>query len=680
MGRLFYVLMQGRTQLTTIGSTLLIAAVFVATAVVYWPGLSGDFVFDDTTSLLLNKQLPIHQLNYSDIKTATLSGDAGPLKRPLSMLSFGINYYAADGFDPWSFKLVNLGIHLLNGISLYIFLSVLLRAGQGHPDSEAAAKQNQWLAIAVTAAWLLHPLAITSVLYVVQRMNSLATLFILCGLILYVVGRRQLVEKSGNSGLAAVVIGIFGFGLLATLCKENGVLLPAYALALEMTVFRFRTQSLQSKRFLQILFALTVVLPALAIVSFLVSHPAWIANQYSIRGFSLDERLLTESRVLWLYIKWIVTPNYSQMGLFHDDIAVSTSVLHPLTTALAVAGLALLLIAAFTIRGRAPLVALGILWFFAGHTVESSFLALELVHEHRNYLPMVGILLAVFYCLFAIARKPAIGNLSVVAIIAFIALFGVVTSLRASQWSNNFSLFVSEAQNHPDSVRANYEAGRQYMALYEQNRGDRRLFDQAWHYLERSTKLDNRSTLGFFGLIYLSNIDRRPIDPGLINDLALRLAVTFFGAFENTTLERLAAVNGEREPALSHNAVVTLYDAALSNPTIQPIVRGMLYSSLSGYYANQRHNYAMATSLAIKATEAAPDQAAFNIDYAKLLVVLHQFKAAREQLQIARTKTQDTELLERISVAEMTLEKRPDSKRISPTAPTSTTGIHRSDY
>jgi len=650
--------MQGRALRFAINPLFWLAIAIAATVVVYFPGLSGDFVFDDTASLLLNKQLPTDSLDFAGLKRAALSGDAGPLGRPLSMLSFAINYYTAGGFDPQSFKLVNLGIHLLNGISIFVFLSLLLRALAGLQDSTRTDNRHQWLALAITAAWLLHPLTITSVLYVVQRMNSLATLFMLWGLILYLLGRQKLDQGQIRSGLFLMAGGIVGFGLLASLCKENGVLLPAYALAVEAAVFRFRTQSPSNKRILLGLFAATVLLPAVAIMLYLASHPAWVTDRYSIRGFSLAERLLTESRVLGLYLQWIVAPSYSQLGLFHDDISVSTGLLQPLTTILSIAGLALLLTVSFIVRGRAPLITLGILWFFVGHSLESSFLALELVHEHRNYLPMIGILMLLFYVLFTVTRNLSnnMGGFRIMSVVAFIALFGTVTSLRASQWSNNFSLFLTEAQNHPYSARATYEAGRQYTTLYEHNRNDKKLFDQAWYYLERSTKLDERSTLGFFGMIYLTSIDNQQIDPGLISELARRLSFTFIGGYENTTLEKLAAVNGERTPALSHDAVVTLYDAVLSNPTLEPVVRGMLYSSMSAYYANQQHRYADAAALAIKAIEAAPDQAAFNISFAKLLIVLRQFGAAREQLQIAKSKTLDPELLERIENAEMSFE------------------------
>ena len=154
----------------------LLAVVLVVGTVVYIPGLTGDFVFDDAGNLLINDHLRIEHLDFSSLRAAAFSGDAGPLRRPISMLSFALNYYFT-GFNPFYFKLVNLGIHLLNGVSLYLFISLLLRALPKAIDDAAASARHRFLAVSVTAAWLLHPLALTSVLYVVQRMNSLSVLF-----------------------------------------------------------------------------------------------------------------------------------------------------------------------------------------------------------------------------------------------------------------------------------------------------------------------------------------------------------------------------------------------------------------------------------------------------------------------------------------------------------------------
>jgi len=615
----------------------LLAVVLVVGALVYIPGLSGDFAFDDTSNLLINDHLRIERLDFSTLRAAAFSGDAGPLKRPLSMLSFALNYYAT-GFDPFYFKLVNLGIHLLNGASLYLFLSLLLSALAKRTGNTFARAQHQYLALVVTASWLLHPLALTSVLYVVQRMNSLAALFTLWGLIFYLWGRRRLDEGGERKGIVLMVAGILGFGMLASLSKENGVLLPLYALVLEATIFGFRTGSSSNRKKIYTLFIVTVAIPLLAATLYVAFHPEWLLSQYRIRAFTLSERLLTESRVLWLYIKWMLVPNNADLGLFHDDIPISTGFLQPITTLVSILAWLALLFGALLLRKRVPLVSFGLLWFLAGHSLESSFLGLELAHEHRNYLPMIGILLIAFDALFTATRDGNLARSRTAVAITVVLLFGVVTSLRAAQWSSSISLNLSEAQHHPESVRANYQAGRQYTILFEQDPTNRKLYDEAWFYLDRAARLDHTSTVGLFGLISLAQADHRMPEPALLTELQRRLRISFFGAYELLALKKLAATDGQGKPAVRNKDVLALFDAALDNPTLEPGVKGMLFSTLSAYYANQRHAYPDAVVLASKAIEAAPKEAIFNTSFADLLIGLHQYGAAREQLRIAKAK------------------------------------------
>lgn len=649
--------MHGRILALILHPLSLLALALIAAAVVYYPGLSGGFVFDSTTSIVLNERLKLEQLDLASLKIAALSDNAGALKRPLSMLSFAVNYYCAGGFDPRAFKTVNLGIHLLNGVSLYLFLSLLLtmlRRRDGNHDSRP--QQSRWLAATVTAAWLLHPLAVTSVLYDVQRMNSLATLFILWGLISYLHGRQRLDNGHHKAGLLWIVAGIAGCGVLATLSKENGALLPLYALAMEATLFRFRTNAPVARSILIAVFVVFVALPLTAVLIYFVSHPGWITNQYIIRGFTLSERLLTETRILWWYLKSIVAPSYSELGLFHDDIPVSTGLLQPLTTVFAVLGLLLLSLAAYLARRRMPLVTFGILWFFVGHSLESSFLALELAHEHRNYLPMVGVLLMVFHAIFSLASTPKRRYAASAVAIALLLLFASVTALRAEQWGSSLRLSLTEIRHHPDSVRANYEAGRSYMVLFEGNRTQRTYFDQAKHYLTHSTELDDRSTIGFFGLIYLAHLDGSRPDPAMLDELTHRFTFTNLGAYDNLTLSKLASVDGKGQPVLAHQHIVALFEAAIANPNLQPAVRGVFLSNLSAYYANQRRDYPTAAALAIKAIEAAPRQPALYVSFANLLVALHQYPAAREQLQIARSMRPGTVVAKEIDETERALE------------------------
>lgn len=621
----------------TLNHSFLFLLLVVGTVITFFPGLSGDFVFDDGANLLANDRVQIEKLDFVNLRAATFSGDAGPLLRPLSMLSFALNFYFS-GFDPFYFKLVNLGIHILNGASLYIFLSLLLGALTRGKEGDATRKQYQYLALAITAAWLLHPLGVTSVLYVVQRMNSLATHFILWGLIFYLWGRLLLETGKEWKGFLLMGVGIFGFGALASLSKETGVLLPIYALVVEVGVFRFRTDSVSTRNKIVALFGIAVALPLLAVGLYIALHPDWLLDQYRIRNFTLAERLLTETRILWLYLQWIVAPSNSALGLFHDDIPLSKSLFQPLTTAFSILGLGLLTYGAYIARKRVPIVTFGIIWFLAGHSLESSFLGLEIAHEHRNYLPMVGILMIAFYMLLLVGENAKQHRLRVGTVITILLLLGVVTFLRATQWSNNVSLNLSEVEHHPDSMRANYQAGRQYTIFFERDRNNRSLYERAWYYLDRSTMLDTTSTPGLFGMIYLYELDHSQIEPARLTELKRRLNTSFFSSFELLSLQKLAGTVDLKSPALPHEDILALFDAAFENPTLKPSVKAMLLSTLSGYYANQRRSYSDAMMLALKAIEVAPEEPIFNVSFANLLLALHKKDDARAQLRIAKTK------------------------------------------
>ena len=105
----------------------LFAAICLLTIVIYVPGLSGDYMFDDMSNLLHNPQLNIESLDMESLQGAVFSSNSGKLRRPVSMLSFTLNRYFF-GIAPYSHKVVNLIIHLLTGIGLY-FLSRLIMRG-----------------------------------------------------------------------------------------------------------------------------------------------------------------------------------------------------------------------------------------------------------------------------------------------------------------------------------------------------------------------------------------------------------------------------------------------------------------------------------------------------------------------------------------------------------------------
>ncbi|MGZ3236435.1 MAG: hypothetical protein ACXU8A_03575, partial [Burkholderiaceae bacterium] len=364
------------------------------TFLVYMPGLNGPFIFDDTPNITKNPAVAINDLSIQSLKQAMFSSSSGMLKRPISMLSFSLNYFVS-GFDPYYFKLTNVIIHFAVGLGIFILTILLLDVYRKQVQPALSAAQTYWISLAVAGAWLLHPFNLTSVLYVVQRMTSLSALFMVWGLVMYVWGRMRLQEE--KSGLWHILSSFFIFTPLAMLCKENGALLPMLLLIIEATLFKFQNNDPKIRRFIKGIFAFTIVLPALFMIGYIALHPHWLPSMYIGRDFTLSERLMTETRVIWFYIRLILLPSVSQMGLFHDDIVISTGLLQPVSTLFSIVGLLTLLLISFLLRKKAPLVTLGILFFFAGHILESTVIPLEITHEHRNYLAMYGLLLPLFF-------------------------------------------------------------------------------------------------------------------------------------------------------------------------------------------------------------------------------------------------------------------------------------------
>lgn len=448
------------TVITRRVSLALLALVLVLAAIVYLPGISGPYVFDDRTNIVRNSYLRIDSLSYQDLRHASFAVQSGPLLRPISMLSFALNYYFAGTFaDTTPLKLTNLGIHVLNGLLLFWLLRLIFarlhrmrRAGPEKLDQIGGLNKNDLLAGAVALLWIVHPINLTSVLYVVQRMTSLSALFTLLALICYMAGRELIVaRRSGGAWL--IGIGVPAFGMLGLLSKENAALLPLYVLLLEVMLFGneppWSRWSRLPSNIKRALVAIGIVASSLLLV--------WVIYYalpgYQGRPFSLPERLMTEGRVMFFYLSLILLPRINAFGLHHDDIAISTSLLSPWTTIPSLLGLAALLVFALYVRRKHPLLTIGILWLFVSHLLESSIIPLEIAHEHRNYLASAGVLIAVVYLLDCGRQRFGHQKLWVLYPVIVMLFFGT-TWLRASQWADYNSLARYEALHHPRSARA----------------------------------------------------------------------------------------------------------------------------------------------------------------------------------------------------------------------------------
>lgn len=505
-------------------SLAFLALAIVVAAFVYLPGISGPYVFDDRYNIVKNSYVKIDSLAPRELYYASFSVGAGPLLRPVSMFSFAVNYYFAGSFENTTpFKLTNLAIHIVNGLLVFWLMRLVFARlahigppGDSGPRSLRGLDKTDLLAAAVALLWVVHPINLTSVLYIVQRMTELSSLFTLIGLICYLKGRVRIVSGRGG-GLVLIGLGVFAAGGLGILSKENAALLPLFILAIEFTLFAherpWRTWSQLSPPTKAIMFALLLGVAT----AVLLSAIDFALPGYGGRSFTLLERLLTEARVLFFYLFLLLIPRINAFGLHHDDIHLSTSLFDPWTTIACVTGIVALLMVAYLTRKKLPLLSLGILWFFIGHLMESTILPLEIAHEHRNYLAGVGILLAIVYLLDYGTRQ--LGHKLWFVYPVVIVVFASTTLLRATQWADYDNLTRYEAFHHPNSART--QAMRS-SALYVQ--GD---YKGALDAIRRAAAV-------------------APQEPGYkmnMHVLAARLGVTLSPTVQEEILENLASRN-----------------------------------------------------------------------------------------------------------------------------------------
>ncbi len=619
---------------------LAILAILILTVLAYLPGLQGPFAFDDITNILQNKALALHSLTWAQLAHAALSSDAGPMKRPLSMLSFALNIYF-NGMDATAFKITNLVIHLLNGLLVFSLLRQIARywLDKGIIKCAGAAV---WLPLLCTAAWLLHPLNLTAVLYVVQRETSLCSLFILAGCVLYVHGRLRML--AGRSGWWWLTIGTLVTGLLAVGSKETGLLLPVYLLVIELCVFRFSARNSESfapqhqghryKTGLFAFFGLFLVLPVcLGLVwLFGIHHGAPLS--YAGRDFTLGERLLTETRVIWDYIRWTLFPRLPDLSLYHDDIPLSTGLLAPMTTLFSILGLMALGITAIFTWKKRPWISFGIAWFFAGQLLESTVWPLEIAFEHRNYLADLGILFALFGFILTEHSRLLSMRYRIGILVALLLTYGAVTGMRAYVWRSTLSLVETQAANHPQSPYATYALGQELTNLVLA--GDKRLLPQAKAALAHSASLPNSGIIAGAALALLESQIMGNNDPANFTRMAERLRTHAISSSDQQGLTSLVQCEDADNCHFPSSALQSLFDAALANPRLRetPATYANILTDYGNFLSQGSHrNLQKSRALMQQAAEAVPTVPQYRVNVVVLDIALRNPVLANEDLR-----------------------------------------------
>ena len=524
---------------------------------VYHPGLSGGFLFDDFANLpAIGDTGPV--THWATFWRYITSGTADPTGRPLTLLTFLID--ARDWpTSPYPFKVTNVILHACNGLLLY---ALLCRLGRLLDIDVRQARLAAWFGC---SAWLLHPLLLSTTLYIVQREAMLPATFVMAGLLLWLHGRERLRQGSLKSGLAWVVIGLAGFTVLGTLAKANGALLPLYALLIELLVLKPRKplQNQEPQRAYRVAMVVFCGIPACAILGYLT----WKGLAGSIHGgnvgnrpWSIGQRLLTEPRVLIDYLRLLWIPRPFTSGLFNDQFGVSTSWFQPISTIPCLVAMLVLIGGAWQQRHKHPALTLAVLFYFAGQSLESSSIPLELYFEHRNYVPA----LLMFWPLgLWLANLKTLRVAKITLLAAIPLLLACMTHASAQVWGDVQEQALIWAHLNPDSARAQANA-----AQVEMGQGRLQAAEERLQKLLATAPSQTQLTFNLIGARCMSGEGLRTHD--IEAALTSMRTTPDVGALIEHWYERMLPIAAQgRCPGLTPAALLSLIDAGLQNPNLR---------------------------------------------------------------------------------------------------------------
>ena len=228
--------------------------------------------------------------------------------------------------------------------------------------------------------------------------------------------------------------------------------------------------------------------------------------------------------------------------------------------------------------------------------------------------------------------------LRVVLILGFVAFCGFVSSLRASQWSDDFNRREVEVFNHPQSARANYEYAIAVQEItFGAGKGSEQAYALVRMHLRRAVSLDRAGKTALTGLVFLNCVAGKPKEASLSADLVTRFATTPFSYGDRNLLQSLSPMLVEGKLCMDGEVVKTLIAAGLSNPSLDGTTRSLLYALATDYAAAVLHSIPLALEYAQAASASDPTSLALRINLINLY--LQSGKVDQAQQEYARLLT-----------------------------------------
>lgn len=423
---------------------VLIFMVFVLTGIlIYGNTFSSPFVMDDYANITEN---PAIRMNHFTVQKVLKALQLTSAYRPLPCFSFALNYFFHE-YRVAGYHLVNIAIHIVTGFLVFLVARQTMRL---------CGMSSAVPPLLAAMLWFVNPVHNQSVTYIVQRMTSMATMFYMLSLWIYIKARsegsatqKRFPVRTVLLSAASIIAGICALG-----SKQIAATLPVIIFFYEWYFFRNINRTWLIHR-IRWLVALGVVVSAIALIYLGTTPFEKIQSMYAHQNFTITQRLFTEPRVILFYLVLMFYPHPDLLSIDHH-YPISYALHHPPTTIAALIALAGLISAAIISARREKLISFAIIWFLGNLVIESSLIGLALIFQHRTYLPFIFPVITISWLAFQYlpARKYGILLFCVV-----IGIFSLWTFQRNQVWKNRFTFWQDTVAKAPYNGRARNDLG-----------------------------------------------------------------------------------------------------------------------------------------------------------------------------------------------------------------------------
>ncbi|WP_224960280.1 tetratricopeptide repeat protein [Geomonas subterranea] len=394
--------------------------------------------------------------------------------RPVAYFTFALNY-ALHGLDVGGYHVVNLLLHLVDALLVYLLLwltlrTPLLRVAEGG-EADQPAERFCYLPLACSLLFVCHPLQTQAVTYVIQRFVPLVAFFCIGTLVLYVAGRLARGSAARNGLYLASLLAC----VLAMKTKENAFTLPALILLYEWVFFRGAFTGARLLRLLPFALTMAIIPVKLMQLSAMASTAqggkvAGAVNLVNFKQVSSWEYLMTQFGVVATYLRLLLLPVGQNFDYDYplQKVFLAPAVLLPLALLLALAAVGAWLLFRSRRDPRCAPLALagfGIWWFFITLSVESSVVPIDdLIFEHRAYLPSVGFFMAAVSGAFSLLPRRAGEPLgtsrpAIAVLVLLVTASAAAAYMRNTVWETPVSLWRDAVRKSPAKHRPHFSLG-----------------------------------------------------------------------------------------------------------------------------------------------------------------------------------------------------------------------------